>query len=146
MRTYYDGPDALITETHFVWRTAPLRAFVIVGLRDIRLVQRGMSGSRTLLPAATVAAVALIIAPGWLLVDTMGGRFALLGAAGAAVILATRNRRDMHRWELRATYQRREVVVYASLELRTFNQVTRALRRAVEQSGRRRRDSGMAAA
>jgi len=146
MRTYYEGPDALITENHFVWRTDPVRAYVIGDLREVRLVQRGMGGSRTVLVTAAAAAVALIVAPGWLLIDTTVGRLVVLGAAGAAVTLATVTRRSMHQWELRATYQGREVVVYSSVEARTFNQVVRALRRAVEQSGRLRRDLGVAAA
>jgi len=145
MRTYYDGPDALVTEHHFIWRTTPVRAFAIAELRDLRLVQRGTGGFRTILLTAAVATVALVVAPGWLLIETIVGRLVVLGAAGAAVTLATLGRRGLRRWELRATCQGREVVVYASAEMRTFNQVARALRRAVEQSGPRRRDYGMVA-
>jgi hypothetical protein len=146
MRTYYDGPDALVTESHFIWRADPVRAFHVGELRDVRLVQRHVGGPRVIVLAAAVAATALIVAPGWLLTDTTAGRVALLAAAGAAVTLATFGRRGMARWELRATYRSREVVLYTSLEIRTFNQVARALRRAVERSGPRHRDYGMAAA
>jgi hypothetical protein len=146
MRTYFDGPDALITENHFIWRTDPVRAFIINDLRDVRLVQRDVGSPRVILLTATVAAVALIVAPGWLLLHTTVGRLVLLGAAVAAVSLATIGRRSAHQWELRAAYQSREVVLYTTLEIRTFNQVTRALRRAIEGSGRTRQRHPMAAA
>ena len=146
MRTYYDGPDALVTENHFIWRTDPLRAFIIGDLRDVRLVQRDVGSPRMIIGLAAVAAAALIVAPGWLLLHTMGGRLVLVGAAVAAVTLATLGRRSVHQWELRAAYQSREVVLYTTLEIRTFNQVTRALRRAIESAERPRGNYRMAAA
>ena len=146
MRTYYDGLDALITDNHFIWRTDPVRAFIITDLRDVRLVQRDVGNPRVILLTATVAAAALIVAPGWLLLHTTIGRLVLLGAAFAAVTLATIGRRGAHQWELRAAYQSREVVLYTTLEIRTFNQVARALRRAIESAGRARRHHPMAAA
>jgi hypothetical protein len=146
MRTYYDGPDALVTENHFIWRTDPVRAFVVSDLRDVRLVQRDVGSPRVIVALAAVAAAALIVAPGWLLIHTMIGRLVVLGAALAAVGLATLGRRSVHQWELRAAYQAREVVLYTTLEIRTFNQVTRALRRAVEGAERARGHYGMAAA
>jgi hypothetical protein len=146
MRTYYDGPDALVTENHFIWRTDPLRAFIISDLRDVRLVQRDVGSPRVILVTATIAAAALIVAPGWLLLHTTVGRLVLLGAALAAVSLATLGRRSVHQWELRAAYQSREVVLYTTLEIRTFNQVTRALRRSIEGAARARGHYRMAAA
>jgi hypothetical protein len=146
MRTYYDGPDALITENHFIWRTDPVRAFIIGDLRDVRLVQRDVGSPRVIITLAAVAAAAMIVAPGWLLVHTMVGRLVLVGAAAAAVSLATLGRRSVHQWELRAAYQSREVVLYTTLEIRTFNQVTRALRRSVEATDRGRGRQWMAAA
>jgi hypothetical protein len=146
MRTYYDGPDALITENHFIWRTDPVRAFIIGDLRDVRLVQRDVGSPRVIIMLAAVAAAAMIVAPGWLLVHTMVGRLVLVGAAAAAVSLATLGRRSVHQWELRAAYQSREVVLYTTLEIRTFNQVTRALRRSVEATDRGRGRQWMAAA
>jgi hypothetical protein len=146
MRTYYDGPDALITENHFIWRTDPVRAFIIGDLRDVRLVQRDVGSPRVIIVLAAMAAAAMIVAPGWLLVHTMVGRLVLVGAAAAAVSLATLGRRSVHQWELRAAYQSREVVLYTTLEIRTFNQVTRALRRSVEATGRTHGRQRMAAA
>ena len=140
MRTYYNGPDALITENHFIWRTDPVHAFRIRDLRDVRLVQRHIGSPRVILATAIIAATALIVAPGWLLLDTTGGRVILLIAAATAVTLATARRHSAYQWELRTTYQAREVVLYRTPEIRTFTQVARALRRAVEgaESSRRR--------
>lgn len=146
MRTFYDGPDALVTENHFIWRTDPLRAFIIGDLRDVRLVQRDVGSRRVIVTAATIAAAALIVAPGWLVLHTTVDRLVLLGAAVVAVTLATLGRRSVHQWELRATYQTREVVLYTTLELRTFNQVTRALRRSLESAARVRGHYRMAVA
>lgn len=146
MRIYFDGPDALVTEQHFVWRTEPLRAFLVSELRNVRLVQRDVGSPRAILAVASVAAAALIVAPGWLLLHNMTGRLILVGAAVAAVTLATLRRRSVHQWELRATYHAHDVTLYATLELRTFNQVTRALRRAVESAAGARRRPRMAAA
>lgn len=146
MRTYYDGPDALVTENHFIWRTDPLRAFVIADLRDVRLVQRDVGSPRVIIALAAMAAAALIVAPGWLLLHSTPGRLVLVGAAAVAVSLATLGRRSVHQWELRAAYQSREVVLYTTLEIRTFNQVTRALRRSIEATGRVRGHHRMAAA
>jgi len=146
MRIYYDGPDALVTEHHFVWRTDPLRAFVISELRNVRLVQRDVGSPRTVLAMASAAAAALIVAPGWLLLHNTTGRIVLAGAAVAAVTLATLRRRSVHQWELRAAYHAHDVTLYTTLEIRTFNQVTRALRRAVESTAPARRRPRMAAA
>jgi hypothetical protein len=74
------------------------------------------------------------------------GRLILFGAAAVAVILATLRRRNVRQWELRATYRGRDVTLYASLEIRTFNQVTRALRRSVESASTTRGPHPMAAA
>ena len=146
MRIYYDGPDALVTESHFVWRTDPLRVFVISEMRNVRLVRRHVGSPRTVLMMASAAAAALIVAPGWLLLHNTTGRLVLVGAAMAAVTLATARRRSVQQWELRAAYRAHEVTLYTTLEIRTFNQVTRALRRAVESAAPPRRRPRMAAA
>jgi hypothetical protein len=132
VRIYYNGPDALVTEEIFVWRSDPLKAFAITDLRDVRLVQRDVGSPRTIVALAGVAASAMIVAPGWLFLHQMAGRLILLAAAMIAVTLASLRRRSVHQWELRAAYRAREVTIYTTLEIRTFNQVTRALRRAVE--------------
>jgi len=146
MRIYYDGPDALVTEQFLVWRTRPVRAYAIAELRNIRLVQRHVGSPRAILTMAAAAAAVLIVAPGWLVLHTTSGRLVLFGAAAVAVTLATLRRRNVRQWELRAAYRGHETTLYTTLEIRTFNQVTRALRRAVESSSAARDRQRMAAA
>jgi hypothetical protein len=83
-RTYYRGPDAVVTDRFFIWHTTPTKGFDIRDLQHVGLVQPPF------------------------------------------VIFARR------RWELRATYRGRQVTLYSSFDSRVFNQVARALRRAVE--------------
>jgi hypothetical protein len=84
MRTYYRGPDAVVTSTVF----ATHRLYAIRDLRDVRIhhVTNG-----------------LVL---WRL-------------------------RPQH-YLLRATYRGATVTLYTSTDQRVFNQVTRALRRAIE--------------
>jgi len=96
-RTYYRGPDAVVTDRLFVWHTTPAKGFAIQDLRNVGLVRTG---------AVAVAVPFLLLA----------------GFSGV------RSRR----WELRATYRGHDVVLYSTSDTRVFNQVARALRRAVE--------------
>jgi hypothetical protein len=66
---------------------------------------------------------------------TIDGRYALFFLAitvpialGATLVWL----REPARWELRALYRGQPVTLYASRDARVFNQVTRALRRAIE--------------
>jgi uncharacterized membrane protein len=131
-RTYYRGPDAVVTDRLFVWRTTPTRGYVVRDLRNVGLVRREISGiSHSLLPVTGGALVVLVTA--WALLEPPVATVTSLVAAVALVIVSTAGRRMRpRRWELRATYRGREVVVYASSDVRVFNQVTRALRRSVE--------------
>jgi hypothetical protein len=134
MRVYFDGADALVTERLFLWRLNWPRACEITELRDIRRVRRDTASRKANLFLAAVAAAALIVAPGWLLLHRMPGWLVLLGAAAAAVTLATIQRRSVQQWELRAAYRGHGVILFRSLAMESFDKVTRALRRAVEAS------------
>lgn len=72
MRVYYHGPDAVITESHFLRRSTPPRWFTIADLRDVRLVRCEHGGSRLSLVLASVAVAALIVTPGWVLLTSTG--------------------------------------------------------------------------
>jgi hypothetical protein len=52
----------------------------------------------------------------------------------------------VYEWQVRASYLGSHVTVYTSVDQRVFNQVTRALRRAVEDARPTRADHGLAAA
>jgi hypothetical protein len=131
-RTYYRGPDAVVTDRLFLWRTTPTKGFVIRDLRNVGRVRADVDQVR---PYAThvVAGTAVLAAATWTLSQTPAAYF--LGFLAIALptgfwYAAWRSR--PRRWELRANYRGVEVVLYASSDVRVFNQVTRALRRAVE--------------
>jgi hypothetical protein len=46
--------------------------------------------------------------------------------------VTARQLRSVHVWQVRATYRGAVTIVYESTDVRVFNQVTRALRRAIE--------------
>jgi hypothetical protein len=134
MRTYYRGPDAVVTDTHFVWQGPTVRIFAIDELDNVRLV-RAMAGGRSR------AAVALGL--GLSVIAVMAGlRFGLLAAspliaALVVLLLAGARKRGGPAWEIRARYRAKEVTVFTSDDPRIFNQVTRALRRTIERRSRR---------
>src|SRR3954454_17264865 len=65
-RTYYRGPDAVVTERHFVWLTRPTREFAVRDLRNIGFERTERDGVRRY--AAVLAGSALALAAtAWLL-------------------------------------------------------------------------------
>jgi hypothetical protein len=130
-RTYYRGPDAVVTSDVFVWRTAPPKMFVI---RDLRKVGISYSDARrrTHGAQAAVGSAGLAVAI-WPILDTPALIAAVvLAVAIPGVVVATRLRPGPRMWELHASYRSAEVLLYASADTRVFNQVSRALRRAME--------------
>ena len=130
MRIYYRGPDALLTDEHFTWQ-GPARAdFSIRDLREVgrvRSVARGLS-SRTLLAVGAMLAFAVA----WFLAAPFAAYSVILVvAAAAATTLVIGGRRKVSLWQVQATYRGSRVTVYASADERVFNQVTRALSRAI---------------
>ena len=127
-RTYYRGPDAVVTEKLFVWRTTPMKGYVVRDLRNVQLIRRNDGLGPY---AAPIAGGALVLAAA---VWTMFGSPYALGALAVAgpASLAIGIRIRPQRWELHATYRGARVVLYASSDGRVFNQVVRALRRSVE--------------
>jgi len=147
MRTYYSGPDALVNQERFVWRTSSPRSFVVRELQNAVLVRCNVPDRRSN-PALLVALLLTTLAvASWLLVGPVVGAalgfLAVLTAAGAMV---TQPRRTRYEWQVRATYLGTRVTVYASVDQRVFNQVARALRRAIEDARPTRADHGLAAA
>jgi Flp pilus assembly protein TadB len=132
MRTYYRGPDAVVTSELFVRFGSPPGRFAIRDLHRVGIADGAPEGVRltTIAPAAAAVLVAASV------VTAVGG--ALIGvaivvsAAGAGLAcLVVRQHRPRH-WELRATYRERPVTLYTSTDERVFHQVSRALRRAIE--------------
>ncbi|GIE98286.1 DUF6232 family protein [Paractinoplanes rishiriensis] len=133
MRTYYRGPDAIITDTHFVWQTPTVRIFAIADLADVRLV-RSVAGG----PSGVTVALGFGVFGVAVLAGLKFGVLAALPLLAAALMLAVLSlrRRGAHGWEIRARYRSQEVTIYTSTDPRIFNQVTRALRRTIERRPR----------
>jgi hypothetical protein len=131
-RTYYRGPDAVVTDQLFVWQTTPAKGFVVRDLRNVGLVRCEVDPLRPY--TAHVAAGALVlVAATWTMLDTPAAyALGFLALAFPAVFALACWRMRPRRWELRAHYHGYEVVLYESADTRVFNQVARALRRAVE--------------
>jgi hypothetical protein len=132
MRTFYRGPDAVITDTHFVWQTPSVKIFAIEDLADIRLERTVAAGRSGMEFAVGLGLLTLTAVAGWKFGPAAA---APLTVALAAWVLIALRRRSAHAWEIRARYRAEEVTVYTSRDPRVFNQVTRALRRTVEQRG-----------
>ena len=143
-RTYYRGPDAVVTDRLFVWRTTPTKGYVVRDLRNVQLIHtRDRLGPY----AAPLAGGTLVLAAAlWTMFGSPAmyalGALAIVGPAGVAIGIRMRPRR----WELRATYRGARVVIYASSDARVFNQVVRALRRSVEAARPSSDDHGLIAA
>ena len=143
IRTYYRGPDAVVTSEVFVWRTSPAKTFVIRELRNV-VIARG-DAHRNRANAAQAAGSAAMAVAVWPNLDSPVLVVAvLLVVAIPGVVIATYCRRAQV-WELHATYRNAAVVLYASSDARVFNQVGRALRRAMEDADPHARWNGEAA-
>jgi hypothetical protein len=147
-RTYYRGHDAVVTDELFVWRTTPTKGFVIRDLHNVGRVCSQMDRLRPYTAHVTGTALVLMAATFTLFEAPPGYAIGVLALAVPAVFAAAaatrRGRR--RRWELHATYRGFAVVLYASHDERVFNQVTRALRRSVEDARPSSPKHGMAAA
>jgi len=144
-RTYYRGHDAVVTVEHFVWLTAPTKTFAVPDLHNVGLAVSKAGTSRYATPVA--GATLILAAATWTFFDHPAGY--LLGVLGVAVpgmAVAVSSRVRPRRWELHATYQGHEVIIYSSPDERVFNQVSRALRRSMESARSPTRRYGLAAA
>ena len=142
-RTYYRGPDAVVTSELFVWRTAPARVFAIRDLRNVGIVRCDADGGH---PHTTHAAGgSVVLAVAWPVLNTPVLVAVILAVVlpGAAVAYW---RLRPRLWELHATYRGTGVILYASADARVFNQVSRALRRAMEDADMEAAWDGEAAA
>ena len=145
-RTYYRGPDAVVTDQLFVWLTKPTRGYVVRDLRSVGLVRTGMSRLRSYTLHVASGTLVLAVAT-WMTLDSPAAY--ALGALAVAVpstFAVARMRAHPRRWEMRATYRGGRVLLYASSDVRVFNQVVRALRRAVEDARPPVNDRDLAAA
>jgi Family of unknown function (DUF6232) len=131
-RTYYRGPDAVVTDQLFVWLTKPTRGYVVRDLRSVGLVRTEANRLRSYTLHVASAALVLAVAT-WMTLDSPAAYvWGALAVAVPSAFAVARMRTRPQRWEIRATYRGTRVLLYASTDVRVFNQVARALRRAVE--------------
>ena len=134
MRCYYRGPDVIVTSDQFIHQTPTARrAFLIRDLRNVGMTSTGGAG----LPLALAAGgAAVLVAAAWSLdiISFVVGLTSLAVVGLAAVVAAVFLRGRPRSWALEAEYHGESVRLYDSMDMRVFNQVTRALRRAVEDS------------
>jgi hypothetical protein len=139
-RTYYRGPDAVVTSEVFVWRTTPPQVFVIRELHRVGLVRGG--GDRVQPYQAMVLTMSM-----WPLVKApVMVASAILVATVPLVAVVVYRRTRPRRWEIHAHYRGADVLMFASRDERIFNQVARALRRAMEDRDPHYNGNGAAAA
>jgi hypothetical protein len=128
-RTYYDAPDAMVTNDQFVWHTASGRlVFQVQHLRNVGRVQ-APARVRPFAPALAGCTLFAAVAGWTLLADPALYVVAFLALATPAVAATWRQPRH---WELHAQHRGEAVVLFSSADERVFNQVSRALRRAME--------------
>jgi hypothetical protein len=138
MRTYYRGRDAVVTSELFVRRITSTKSYAIRDLRNV-CIASDQHGGRSR-PAAA-AGIAFLGLAGALVALAAGsvGTLILLGPATTLAVAGTLlwPRRPAN-WELRASYRGRTISLYSSCDVTVFNQVARALRRAIEAERRPR--------
>ena len=146
MRTYYRGPDALLTDDHFIWRTSAFtRIFTVRELRDVRLVRCAPAGSRLGAMIVTAAGLVTLTVASWSLAGPVVGYTAAAAAVFiASIMVAVLGSRSACRWSLQGTYRGVRVTLYTSSDPRVFNQVKRALSRVIEDGRTTRPATGLA--
>jgi hypothetical protein len=130
MRIYYQGPEVVVTSDYFIRRGAQPNTFVIRDLRDVCIAGDEAGGLGVIGYSAAAALIAAFV------IYEVGNPWyalAFLGVSAVAVgCVAVRRGHRPRRHELRADYRGERVALYASSDPRVFNQVRRALLRAVE--------------
>ncbi len=130
MRIYYQGPEAVVTSELFIRRGSSPGTFMIRDLRNVCIAPDVADGTGAVLVSAAAAFAAAVVIYG------IGGPWFALGflaitTAGGACAVPLRRRRP-RRHELRADYRGAAVSLFSCPDPRVFNQVSRALRRAIE--------------
>ena len=133
MRVYYRGPDALVTDERFVWRAAAPQIFAVRELHRVGRARADVPDPRSGGLVAIAVSLGAAGVAGWAVTGPLVG--GALGASAMVVLLVAvtaRQLRRVHMWQVHATYRGVVTVIYQSTDERVFNQVTRALLRAIE--------------
>jgi hypothetical protein len=132
MRTYYRGPDAVVTSAVFAGRAAAT-PYAIRELRNARITRTEHRQPTVAHVAAGLLGIAAAAWPLWKASPLYALALVALGVPALAVGVMIWPQRQQC-WELWATYRGVDVALYSSTDERVFNQVARALRRAIEDS------------
>jgi hypothetical protein len=132
MRTYYRDRDAVVTSELFVRRATSAKTYAIREMHDVCIARRPGNGrSKAVATIAATGLIGLAATVAW--ASGAWPVLVVLGVATPAVVGGTLlGHREAERWDLLATYRGQRITVYSSADVRVFNQVTRALRRAIE--------------
>jgi hypothetical protein len=131
MRVYYRSADVVVTSELFIRRGETAEKFAIRDLRNVGIAPDGADGSGAV-PLLVAAALLVVSA---VLFGAIGAVSALIPFAAAGIVAAYGFVRRQHRSRcqvLTADYRGAGVTLWSSADERVFNQVGRALRRAVE--------------
>ena len=131
MRTYYRGPEVVVTDSLFVWRSDRTVSLVLRDLRNLAVLRiQGPRLTPVIVAALSFAFAGIVLAAvvrdGWALWVGSSAAVAALGLSWNIV------RQSPTIFTLRGVYRGSELVVYSSRDERVFHQVCRALRRAME--------------
>jgi hypothetical protein len=147
MRTYYRGPDAFVTAERFVWLMDTPK---IVPVREMRAIQRIEHAARTRSTDALMVmagGLATLAAAGWVTVGAVAGAaLAALAVTAMLVAVCSRQSSGARSYRIVATVGGARTTIFESRDPRVFNQVTRALKRSLENDLRNYADYGLAAA
>ena len=130
MRTYYRGPDAVVTSTVFAGR-GTAKPYAIRDLRNVHITRTEPTRPTGVHVAAGLLIIAAIAWPLWKASPLYAWALLALGGPTLSVGAAVWRRRPQT-FQLRAAYRGTDVLLYTSTDERVFNQVARALRRAIE--------------
>jgi len=133
MRVYYRGPDALVTDERLVWRAAAPQTFAVRELHRVGRARAAVSDPRSGGAVAIAVGLGAAAVAGWAVAGPLvGGALGAMAMIALLVAVTARQLRRVHMWQVHATYRGVVTVIYQSTDERVFNQVTRALMRAIE--------------
>jgi hypothetical protein len=117
-----------------MWRAGRERVFAVRDLRNVSVVRSSKRTSEGLVRAIVIGMSVLVLSvtTASLVSGTVAwviGAFASLAALGYSWQAV---RLQPQHWEIHAQYRGVDTVLYANSDPRTFNQVARAFRRAIE--------------
>jgi len=132
MRTYYRGPEVLITDQVFAVLTPYPAVFRIDELYNIRVFRSELHPARVFTAHAAGGAY-VVVAASWPLIHSpLACLAAFVLVATPSVISGACSRLTPRTYELRAVYRSLDVQLFATADVTTFGQARRGLVRAME--------------